>query len=111
MAEAIRFVCNKCNHLVVAWSDGNPYYLDELGVKQYAYHPNYEALALCIGNDSPHHCLGCGDEFDVDSLAPVAECPSCGSSEFVSSFELGGCRCPYCKDGMFEKDTDFRCIS
>jgi hypothetical protein len=40
MAECIRFVCSGCRHSVDAWSDGNPFYIDESGNKQYAYHPN-----------------------------------------------------------------------
>jgi hypothetical protein len=39
MAEARRFACGSCSFSVTAWSDGNPYYLDETGEKQYAYHP------------------------------------------------------------------------
>jgi hypothetical protein len=72
MTQAQRFVCDRCGHAVEAWSDGNPYYNDEAGDKQYDYHPNRERLARCIGNDSPHLCLGCGTEFKVDSRAPVA---------------------------------------
>ena len=111
MAEALRFVCSGCDHAIEAWSDGNPYFLDEAGAKQYAYHPDHSRLALCIGNDSRHLCLACGHEFMVDSLAPVAECPKCGGSEFASAFELDGKRCPYCKAGVFTVDPDFHCIS
>jgi DNA-directed RNA polymerase subunit RPC12/RpoP len=111
MAQALRFVCSKCNHAIEAWSDGNPYYIDEAGAKQYAYHPNHEQLARCIGNDSPHHCLGCGAEFMVDSRAPIAACPSCGVSDVVNSYRLSGCRCPYCKQGTFTEDPDFDCVS
>ena len=111
MAEAKRFVCNGCHRTIEAWSDGNPYYIDEAGAKQYAYHPDHERLALCIGNDDPHHCLGCGAEFQVDSRAPVTACPSCDASDIVPSFSLNGCRCPYCKTGKFAIDRDFFCIS
>jgi len=111
MAQALRFVCSKCSHAIEAWSDGNPYFIDEAGAKQYAYHPNHEQLARCIGNDSPHHCLGCGAEFMVDSRAPIAACPSCGVSDVVNSYRLSGCRCPYCKQGTFTKDPDFDCVS
>ena len=27
---------------IEAWSDGNPYYIDDAGDKQYAYHPDHE---------------------------------------------------------------------
>ena len=111
MAQALRFVCSKCSHAIEAWSDGNPYFIDEAGAKQYAYHPNHAQLARCIGNDSPHHCLGCGAEFMVDSRAPIAACPSCGVSDVVNSYRLSGCRCPYCKQGTFTKDPDFDCVS
>lgn len=111
MAQALRFVCSGCRRAVEAWSDGNPYYIDEGGAKQYAYHPDHENLARCIGNDSPHHCLECGAEFKVDSRAPVAACPSCRASDIVRSYRLDGCRCPYCKGGAFAVDPDFHCIS
>jgi predicted RNA-binding Zn-ribbon protein involved in translation (DUF1610 family) len=111
MAQALRFVCSKCSHAIEAWSDGNPYFIDEAGAKQYAYHPNHEQLARCIGNDSPHHCLSCGAEFKVDSRIPVTACPSCGASNIINSYRLGGCRCPYCKQGTFTEDPDFDCVS
>ncbi len=85
--------------------------LDDAGVKRYAYHPDHERLALCIGNDSPHLCLACGGEFKVDSRAPIAACPDCGSVEILQAFNLGGLRCPYCKAGEFAADPADRCIS
>ena len=111
MAEAVRYVCTGCRKAIVAWSDGNPYYIDEAGGKQYAYHPDHERLALCIGNDSPHLCLACGKKFMVDSRAPVTECPKCGAGEIADTYQLGGQRCPYCKAGFFVADQDYHCIS
>jgi predicted RNA-binding Zn-ribbon protein involved in translation (DUF1610 family) len=111
MAQAKRFVCDSCGHTTEAWSDGNPYYIDKAGAKQYAYHPEHDLLAQCIGNDAPHLCLGCGEEFKVDSRAPVADCPKCGAGEMVRSYKLAGCRCPYCKAGTFATDPKFICIS
>ena len=57
MAEGIKYVCGKCRHTIEAWSDGNPYYIDDHGGRQYAYHPDHERLARCIGNDVPNLCL------------------------------------------------------
>ena len=111
MAECIRYVCGHCGKDITAWSDGNPYYIDEHGQKQYAYHPNHELLERCIGNDSPHLCLSCGNEFKVDSREPVSACPSCEADGFVGTSQLGGQRCPYCKTGFFSADPDFHCIS
>jgi predicted RNA-binding Zn-ribbon protein involved in translation (DUF1610 family) len=111
MAEALRFVCDGCGRSIEAWSDGNPYYINEAGAKQYAYHADHERLARCIGSDSPHLCLGCGAEFVVDSRAPVEECPTCGSAEFAHTFQLAGRRCPYCKAGTFAVDPGFHCVS
>ncbi len=54
MAQGLRYVCGGCGHVIEAWSDGNPYFIDETGAKQYAHHPDHERLAWCIGNDSPH---------------------------------------------------------
>jgi DNA-directed RNA polymerase subunit RPC12/RpoP len=111
MAEAFRYVCDGCGHTVDAWSDGNPYFIDEAGEKQYAYHPDHERLALCIGNDSPHLCLACGVEFMVDSRAPTAVCPECGTAKIAATYRLAGLRCPYCKEGVFQQDPDFYAIS
>ena len=111
MAEGIRYVCGQCGKAVEAWSDGNPYYLDEDGRKQYAYHPDHERLARCIGNDSPRLCLTCGEEFMVDSREPSDCCPKCGSPETANTFELEGRTCPWCKKGVFSMDPDFYCIS
>jgi len=111
MAEAIQYICGGCNKTIESWSDGNPYYIDDAGVKHYAYHPDHERLELCVGNDSPHLCLVCGIEFMVDSRAPVSACPKCGATEIADTFHLGGKSCPYCKAGVFSADPDFRMIS
>ena len=111
MAESVTYVCEACGKSVGAWSDGNPYYIDEEGGKKYAYHPDHERLARCIGNDSPHLCLGCGAEFVVDSRMPIATCPGCGSAEIARIYRLEGKRCPYCKAGQFASDPHDRCIS
>jgi len=111
MAQALRFVCSHCRRAIEVWSDGNPYYIDESGTKQYAYHPDHERLALCVGNDTPHLCLACGAEFQVDSRAPSTECPECGANELTEMYDIGGRRCPYCRAGEFTVDPDFICIS
>lgn len=111
MAQAFRWVCAGCGRAVVAWSDGNPYYLDEAGGKQYAYHPNHERLARCIGNDEPHLCLGCGNEWMVDSRRPVTTSPACGADASGVLTALVGQPCPYCRAGRFAADSDFRCVS
>ncbi len=111
MAEARRFVCGTCGREIVAWSDGNPYYIDELGEKQYAYHPNFDGLSKCIGNDSPHLCLACGKEVMVDSRAPATECPKCTAAKLVDTFELDGRPCPYCDKGTFAADPNPCAIS
>ncbi len=111
MAEGIRFVCNNCGRSIEAWSDGNPYYIDEAGDKKYAYHPDHENLARCIGNETPHLCLKCGEEFCVDSLDPITKCPVCMDNEIVDTNELEGRSCPYCKQGVFFRDPEFQSIS
>lgn len=107
MAEGVRHICSSCAKSIEAWSDGNPYYIDGNGEKQYAYHPDHERLALCTGNDSPHLCLDCGVVFMVDVEDPVTACPTCGSKVFAVTFELQGRRCPYCKTGTFSIDPGF----
>jgi predicted RNA-binding Zn-ribbon protein involved in translation (DUF1610 family) len=111
MAQALRFVCTHCQHEIKAWSDGNPYYIDENNTKQYAYHPDHERLALCIGNDSPHLCSSCGQIFMIDSRARITACPECNASQFVDIYNLDGHSCPYCKIGKFLTDPNFFCIS
>ncbi len=110
MAECLRYVCSACGRAIEAWSDGNPYYVGTNGLKKYAYHPDPE-VNRCVGNDSPHLCLACGDEFNVDSRAPIEQCPKCGATTIVSTFRLSGRPCPYCSQGKFFVDPEFRCIS
>lgn len=111
MAMARKFVCDNCAHEIEAWDDGNPYYIDEAGAKQYAYHPDHQRLARCVGNDRDHLCLDCGALFRIDSLAPVDSCPTCSSLNFGATVDLDQKRCPYCKEGYFRFDPDFFCIS
>lgn len=111
MAMGARFVCTHCTRAVEAWSDGNPYYLDEQGNKHYAYHPDHENLARCIGNDTPHLCLSCGSEAMVDSRDPKEDCPSCGAADLVPTWHLERRLCPYCEVGKFSRDTDFNPVS
>ena len=111
MAEGLRFVCNNCGKAVESWSDGNPYYIDSFGKKQYAYHPDHERLDLCIGNDRPHLCLACDKKFMVDSRSPTNICPKCGSEDIVDTFKLDGKKCPDCHVGVFTIDHSFHCIS
>lgn len=111
MAAAFAFVCGNCRHEIEAWDDGNPYYIDELGRKKYAYHPNHEELARCIGNDSPHLCLSCGKQFNVDSRAPRDSCPKCRGTPITPTWELEGKPCPFCKAGTFAMDPHMRAIS
>ena len=33
MARGFRFVCGKCDHTIVAWDDGNPYYFESVITK------------------------------------------------------------------------------
>ncbi len=30
MVQGFRFVCDKCDHNIVAWDDGNPYYIESV---------------------------------------------------------------------------------
>lgn len=106
MAVCLFFNCNKCGKSLSSWDDGKPYYFDEQGVKRYAYHPDHENLARCVGNDSPYLCLGCGASFLMDSKDKRNKCPECKSPKVQSQSKLEGCVCPYCKEGVFEVDPD-----
>lgn len=111
MAEAVLYICSGCAHAIEACDDGNPYYINKKGVKQYAYHPDHKRLAKCIGNDSPYLCLQCATTFTVDSRAPVTICPKCGAAEIKDTYQLEGVQCPYCREGIFVADQGFHCIS
>jgi predicted Zn-ribbon and HTH transcriptional regulator len=110
MAQGIRLVCEHCSKAIEAWDDGNPYYLDRRGRKKYAYHPDPKR-ERCTGNDSPHLCLDCGEEFLADSNAPDEHCVKCKSTNIMDTFSLAGHRCPVCKLGVFAQDPGFVCIS
>jgi predicted RNA-binding Zn-ribbon protein involved in translation (DUF1610 family) len=111
MAQSLRYACPSCGHSIEAWSDGNPFYIDEKGEKRHAYHPNHSELAKCIANDVPHLCLQCAVESKIDSRLAAALCPECGSGNVVETFLLEGVSCPKCGDGDFVRDADFHCIS
>ena len=111
MAECFRFVCSGCGASIEAWSDGNPFYIDQGGNKKYAYHPNHEELEKCIANDEPHPCLNCGGEVKIDSRLKAKNCPECGSTSVVDTFCLESVKCPRCGDGQFVRDDKFYCIS
>lgn len=111
MAEGIVYRCTSCARSVEAWSDGNPYYLDEAGEKQYAYHPNHEDLARCIGNDDPHLCLSCGAEQMVDSRDPHTACRACGAEQLHDTWRLEGKDCPWCAEGVLRRDPRVHMIS
>lgn len=111
MAAGIRLACTSCQFAIVAWDDGNPFYLDERGRKRYAHHPNHEALARCIGNDVPHLCLECGAQARVDSRRPRDRCRRCRTGRLVATWELAGHTCPRCHEGRFAQDPEFIAIS
>jgi len=111
MANSILNSCNTCGKSIEAWSDGNPYYLGRNGKKKYAYHPDHEELAKCIGNDSPYLCIKCSKEFKVDSQNPLMECPECESGDIEPTTALDGRKCPFCNNGTFKLNTNYFCIS
>ncbi len=110
MAEGIMYVCNICANTIEAWDEGNPYYINKNGCKKYAYHPDSKR-ARCIGIDSPHICLDCGEAFNVDSRDPLTECQKCASTNIADTYRLDGVSCPHCHEGVFERDQDYHCIS
>lgn len=111
MAEGRFFECDRCHFTVEAWSDGNPYYRDATGRKRYAYHPDHDNLARCVGNDVPHLCLACGGATKVDSLKPRVACRKCRAAQLVASWALEGAACPKCRAGTFRWDRERRVIS
>ena len=106
----VRFVCQYCAKSVDSWDEGNPYYFDDTGTKRYAYHPDPQR-DFCVGVESPHLCLSCGELVTVDSEGPTTSCPACSSHNIVATFDLDGQVCPSCKLGVFARDPDFLAIS
>lgn len=111
MAMGVNYACSKCSFSVTTWSDGNPFYFDEGGVKQYAYHPNHAALDRCVGNDTSRFCTACGHQFIHDSDRQSTACPECCSAETTDNGDLDGRRCPRCRAGYLTHDPDNFCIS
>lgn len=79
--------------------------------KKYAYHPNHDLLALCIGNGVDHLCPNGSDQFRIDSRDPQTACPKCHSEEISDTFDLGGKPCSWCKAGNLRRDSDYIAIS
>jgi DNA-directed RNA polymerase subunit RPC12/RpoP len=104
MAEGRFLSCTHCNRRILAWSDGNPYFRDERGRKRYAYHPDHENLARCVGNDEPHLCLACGARTKVDSLKPRTICRKCKAEALMPLWDLASHPCPACREGIFVVD-------
>jgi DNA-directed RNA polymerase subunit RPC12/RpoP len=102
MAQAFRFICNSSGETIESWDEGDPYYLDERGRKQYAYHPDPKRDS-CIGIDSPYLCLSCAETFSVDSRSPIAQCPECSSTSICDTYDLEGKNCPFCQKGILER--------
>jgi hypothetical protein len=111
MAEGRMYASSGCAFTVEAWSDGNPYYRDERGRKRYAYHPDHENLARCIGNDEPHLCTACGAIVKVDSEKRTDRCRKCKAVALVPIWEIGGRACPRCRSGVFVEDAGGGMIS
>ena len=111
VAQSRFLVCCGCGFEIEAWSDGNPYYRDHRGRKRYAYHPDHERLARCIGNDEPHLCLQCGAQIKVDSLKPVSQCRKCKAGPLIALRDLEGRPCPHCSAGKYVLDSERGAIS
>jgi DNA-directed RNA polymerase subunit RPC12/RpoP len=104
-------VCGTGQKDAEAWSDGSPNHIDDNGRKQYAHHPDHERLDRCSGNDTLYLCLKCGDEFVVDSRAPVDHRPACGAADIVDVRGPDGRQCPSCKAGVVTVDSTSFLIS
>ena len=110
MAQSTIFECDSCDNLVVAWDDGDPYYIDwnrslqgepRSRCKVYAHHPEIPAQPI-EGVDAPHLCLDCTHQFRVDSERPRATCTKCRSGSISDTCRLEGRTCPKCRIGSFE---------
>jgi DNA-directed RNA polymerase subunit RPC12/RpoP len=110
MAAGRTLRCSACAHAVVAWDDGNPYYVDAFGEKVYAHHPSPER-ERCTENEVPVLCLGCGAEAVRDTAAPIVRCPACGARKLVAVWRLEGRRCPHCRLGSFAMDPESFIVS
>jgi DNA-directed RNA polymerase subunit RPC12/RpoP len=111
MATGIPYRCDHCDFGVMAWSDGNPYYFDEQGLKRYAYHPDHANLARCVGNDRDYLCLDCGAKFREDYEVAEPKCSQCMSRHVAAFGQLDGKSCPHCKSGTIREDEEGFAIS
>jgi len=135
MASGIGYICKHCKFSIIAWDDGNPYFLSDKGKPQFFYHPSGESqlqeyiqqssgkdlkgaeldafLENRTGNMSNMLCLDCGRELRIDLGRKKAICNSikCRSSNVASFMELNGKTCPKCKKGVFRKDKNQQMIS
>jgi len=110
MAMGIVFRCNACPKKIEAWDEGHPYYVNELGKKVYAYHPDRER-DQCTRIESDVICLECGRKTRSDDANPTTVCKKCGSSALHDTYHLDGQRCPFCKKGTFVTDPESTMIS
>ena len=104
------FVCDFCNHEIEVWDEGDPYYFDRYGKKQYAPHP-HPMFEMIKGFDSLYLCLECGEEVTVDSEEPTSVCSACHAETLVQASQLCGKPCPACKRGHFRLDPSRYAIS
>ena len=120
MARGIPIVCDTCGEGVMAWDDGNPYYIDlskwipgkrpRSRCKVYVHHPHVPDWPI-VGNDEPHLCLACAHSFNIDSERPRTTCTKCASNEIAPLQELADKQCPWCKGGILRADFGQACVS
>ena len=133
MSACFEFRCPACGFEIEAWDSGNPYIIDDDGLRHFFYHPAESDViepvvarsrwaagksALEIEAELPNHvgcmedviCLECAATAQVDYDECNRRCATCGS-ETHRILELGGKRCPKCKQGRFPDEPTMGAIS
>ena len=123
MACSVIHRCPVCSFEIEAWSDGNPYILDDRNRPKFYYHPceseRIEIIASCewarsktdaelsqilelkSGIMSDMICLECAGKFKCDTEKKKPKCRKCGSENVHDQFLLEGVTCPKCHRGQF----------
>lgn len=126
--------CPLCGFEIEVWDDGYPFILDDDGKRHFFYHPLEQNVIDAvvakskwakgktpteIRQDLPNHmgclidaiCLDCGATFRRNMSLKPRPCTKCKSRAIQPVMDLGGNRCPKCKQGCFPNEPKFTAIS
>ena len=126
--------CPSCGFEIEVWDDGSPFILDDDGKRNYFCHPcEYVVIDAVVAKSKwakgktpaeieqelPKHigrvidaiCLDCGTTSHRNEALKPRPCRKCKSRAIHAVMDLGGKRCPKCKQGSFPAEPEFTAIS